>query len=53
MKFMELHHERAQLQHAFSHVDILNLRIKYANAIYFSKFNTLDKTVVTEYFGDV
>jgi hypothetical protein len=53
MKFMDIHDPRTQMQNAFSQADIINLRIKFANQIYFSKFNTLDKTVVLEYFGDV
>jgi hypothetical protein len=53
MKFMDIHDPRTQMQNAFSQSDIINLRIKFANQIYFSKFNTLDKTVVSEYFGDV
>ena len=53
MKFMDIHDPRTQMQNAFSQADIINLRIKFANQIYFSKFNSLDKTVVSEYFGDV
>nr|XP_051210924.1 uncharacterized protein LOC127328359 [Lolium perenne] len=52
MKFMDIHDPRTQMQNSFSQADIINLRIKFSNQIYFSKFNTLDKTVVSEYFGD-
>jgi hypothetical protein len=53
MKFMEIHDPRTQMQNSFSQADILNLRIKYANEIFFTKLNKIDKTIVSEFFGDV
>lgn len=53
MKFMEIHDPRTQMQNSFSQADILNLRIKYANETFFTKLNKIDKTIVSEFFGDV
>jgi hypothetical protein len=53
LKILDVWNPRAQLQNIFSSSDSLNLGIKIANEIYFSKFNSKDKTVVTEFFGDV
>jgi hypothetical protein len=53
MKFMEIHDPRTQMQNSFSQADILNLRIKYANEIFFTKLNKIDKTIVSKFFGDV
>jgi hypothetical protein len=53
VKVLDVWHPRAQLQNIFSSNDILNIRIKLANEIYFSKHNQVDKTVVSEFFGDV
>ena len=53
MKMMEVWHPRIQLHNVISKEDILNLRIKLANQIFFSKLNAQDKTIVSEFFGDV
>ena len=44
---------RTPIGNLFTQADIDNIRIKLANEVYFSHFNTADKSLVTNFFGDV
>ncbi|XP_044428611.1 uncharacterized protein [Triticum aestivum] len=44
---------RTPIGNLFTQADIDNIRIKLANELYFSHFNTTDKSLVTNFFGDV
>lgn len=44
---------RTPIGNLFSQADIDNIRIKLANELYFSPFNSADKSFVTNFFGDV
>uniref|UniRef100_A0ACD5TU30 Uncharacterized protein n=1 Tax=Avena sativa TaxID=4498 RepID=A0ACD5TU30_AVESA len=52
-KVMTLWNPRVNLQNVITSDDVLNLRIKLANEIFFSPHNSIDKTIVSEFFGDV
>ena len=41
------------ISNLFTQADIDNIRIKLANELYFSTFNSADKSFVTNFFGDV
>ncbi|KAE8808759.1 hypothetical protein D1007_14850 [Hordeum vulgare] len=49
-KFMEIFTPRTQMANLFSSADILNLRIRYANEMFFSPLNSCDKSFVTDFF---
>lgn len=51
--FMKHWTPRTPIGNLFGSADIDNIRIKLANELYFSPFNTTDKTFVTNFFGDV
>ncbi|VAH04594.1 unnamed protein product [Triticum turgidum subsp. durum] len=42
---------RTPIGNLFTQADIDNIRIKLANELYFSHFNTADKSLVTNFFG--
>lgn len=44
---------RTPIGNMFGPADIDNIRIRLANELYFSTFNSVDKTFVTDFFGDV
>uniref|UniRef100_A0A0E0K120 Ubiquitin-like protease family profile domain-containing protein n=1 Tax=Oryza punctata TaxID=4537 RepID=A0A0E0K120_ORYPU len=46
MKCIELWHYGADLQNYFSHEDIPNIRMKYANGLYFSLVNQVNTSLV-------
>uniref|UniRef100_A0A8R7K3A3 Ubiquitin-like protease family profile domain-containing protein n=1 Tax=Triticum urartu TaxID=4572 RepID=A0A8R7K3A3_TRIUA len=50
LKYTEIFTPRTQMTNLFSNIDIPNLRIKYANDMFFS---ICDKSFVTDFFGDV
>uniref|UniRef100_A0A8I6YGC8 Ubiquitin-like protease family profile domain-containing protein n=1 Tax=Hordeum vulgare subsp. vulgare TaxID=112509 RepID=A0A8I6YGC8_HORVV len=49
-KFMEIFTPGTQMANLFSSADILNLRIRYANEMFFSPLNSCDKSFVTDFF---
>ncbi|KAM0850678.1 hypothetical protein ACQ4PT_052925 [Festuca glaucescens] len=53
MKLMELWKPYLDMRKFFSVEDILNIRIQYANKLYFMSQNETDITLVTEYYAKV
>lgn len=53
MKFIELWNPRVWLTEQFSKKDIPNIRIQYANKLYFSRFNRVNKDLVINFYGEV
>ncbi|KAE8779908.1 hypothetical protein D1007_47019 [Hordeum vulgare] len=49
-KYREIFTPRTQMANLFSNADILNLRIRYANEMFFSPLNSRDKSFVTDFF---
>ena len=53
MKFMETWKPNVDTRTIFSRRDILNLRILYANMIYFHNQNNTDTSLVTDFYAAV
>ena len=53
MKCMEIWTPGVVLREYFSAVNIPNIRIQYANQLFFSSKNTADKSLVEEIFREV
>lgn len=52
MKCMEIWTPRVDLRDYFSTVNIPNIRVQYANQLFFSSKNTADKSLVKEFFRE-
>jgi hypothetical protein len=53
MKCMEIWTPGVVLRDYFSAVNIPNIRIQYANQLFFSSKNTADKSLVKQFFREV
>uniref|UniRef100_A0ACD5W5X0 Uncharacterized protein n=1 Tax=Avena sativa TaxID=4498 RepID=A0ACD5W5X0_AVESA len=49
MKFMEIFKTELDIRRFFSKADIVNIRIQYANKLFFCKRNNADKSIVVDY----
>ena len=53
MKFLEDWTPETDMCSIFSHLDVLNLRILYANRLYFFSQNEVDMSLVTDFYAAV